>query len=564
MSERTRNQDMSTRTAQNIGHITQIIGSTFDAEFAEHQLPAIYNAVKVVTDQKGIKSNLTGEVQQHLGGGRVRCVALGGTDGLIRGMECLDTGAPVKVPVGKATLGRVFNLLGEPVDGRGPIQAEDRWPIHRDPPQVTELSTKTELFVTGIKVIDLLTPFVRGGKAGLFGGAGLGKTVILTELIARIASAHGGFSVFAGVGERTREGNDLWLEMQEAKIGDTGRSVIEQTCMVFGQMNEPPGARLRVALSALTMAEYFRDSTGTDVLLFIDNIFRFSQAGSEVSALLGRMPSAVGYQPTLATEMGALQERIASTSKGAITSVQAVYVPADDPTDPAPAAAFGQLDAFLYLERAISEKGIYPAVDPLASASRILDPQYVGERHYQRRPPRPEDAAALPRAAGHHRHPGRRRVERAGQAGGASGPPHRAVPFAALPGGRGVYRQAGRNHAPGRHHPQLRRDCRRQVGPPARAGLHVRRRHRAGGRPGGEDGPGKVGENAECCMLNENGRRNSFSVPRGIHHSAFVILSIPHSAFIIPIRHASPSVRHRDSGKDRARRGHRLPRRSAV
>ena len=321
-------------------------------------------------------------MQQHLGGGRVRCVALGNTDGMVRGMECVDTGAPVKVPVGKATLGRVFNLLGEPIDGRGPISADDYWPIHRDAPPVTDLSTKTEIFETGIKVIDLLTPFVRGGKAGLFGGAGLGKTVILTELIARIASAHGGFSVFAGVGERTREGNDLWLEMQNAKIGNTGRNVLEQTCMVFGQMNEPPGARLRVALSALTMAEYFRDTTGADVLLFIDNIFRFSQAGSEVSALLGRMPSAVGYQPTLATEMGQLQERITSTSRGAITSVQAVYVPADDPTDPAPAAAFGQLDAFIYLERAISEKGIYPAVDPLASSSRVLDPQYVGERHY--------------------------------------------------------------------------------------------------------------------------------------------------------------------------------------
>ena len=289
---------------------------------------------------------------------------------------------PVKVPVGKATLGRVFNLVGETIDGLAPIQAEEYWPIHRDAPPVADLSTKTEIFETGIKVIDLLTPFVRGGKAGLFGGAGLGKTVILTELIARIASAHGGFSVFAGVGERTREGNDLWLEMQHSKIGTTGRNVLSQTCMVFGQMNEPPGARLRVALSALTMAEYFRDSTGADVLLFIDNIFRFSQAGSEVSALLGRMPSAVGYQPTLATEMGQLQERIASTNKGAITSVQAVYVPADDPTDPAPAAAFGQLDAFLYLERSISEKGIYPAVDPLASSSRILDPQYVGQRHY--------------------------------------------------------------------------------------------------------------------------------------------------------------------------------------
>ncbi|RIK80666.1 MAG: F0F1 ATP synthase subunit beta [Planctomycetota bacterium] len=369
-------------TGQNTGRITQVIGSTFDVEFPEDRLPAIYNAVKVQSEHKGVTINLTGEVQQQLGGGRVRCVALGSTDGLIRGQECVDTGGPVTVPVGPATLGRVFNVIGEPVDGRGPVQAEERWPIHREAPNLEHLSTKTELFETGIKVIDLLTPFVRGGKAGLFGGAGLGKTVILTELIARIASSHGGYSVFAGVGERTREGTDLWLEMQEAKIGDTGKSVIEQTCMVFGQMNEPPGSRLRVALSALTMAEYFRDKTGADTLLFVDNIFRFSQAGSEVSALLGRMPSAVGYQPTLASEMGALQERIASTSKGAITSVQAVYVPADDPTDPAPATAFGQLDAFIYLERSISEKGIYPAVDPLASSSRILDPQYVGERHY--------------------------------------------------------------------------------------------------------------------------------------------------------------------------------------
>ena len=302
---------------------------------------------------------------------------------MVRGQDCSDTGSPVSVPVGDATLGRVFNVLGKPVDGRGEVKAEGYRPIHQPAPIVTDLSTNTELFETGIKVIDLLTPFVRGGKAGLFGGAGLGKTVILTELIARIASSHGGYSVFAGVGERTREGTDLWLEMQEAKIGDTGRSVIEQTCMVFGQMNEPPGARLRVALSALTMAEHFRDSTGADTLLFVDNIFRFSQAGSEVSALLGRMPSAVGYQPTLATEMGALQERIASTKQGAITSVQAVYVPADDPTDPAPATAFGNLDAFLYLERNIASKGIYPAVDPLASSSRILDPQYVGDRHYQ-------------------------------------------------------------------------------------------------------------------------------------------------------------------------------------
>lgn len=374
---------MSTATASHTsGRITQVIGSTFDIEFPVGNLPAIYNAVEIKSEYKGVSLNLVGEVQQHLGGGRVRAIALGSTEGMMRGMEVVDTGKPVSVPVGKSTLGRVFNVLGQPIDKRGPVEVEEYWPIHRQAPAVNELSTNTEVFETGIKVVDLLTPFVRGGKAGLFGGAGLGKTVILTELIARIASSHGGYSVFAGVGERTREGTDLWLEMQDTQIGETGRKVIEQTCMVFGQMNEPPGSRLRVALSALTMAEFFRDTTGADTLLFIDNIFRFSQAGSEVSALLGRMPSAVGYQPTLATEMGALQERITSTNKGAITSVQAVYVPADDPTDPAPATAFGQLDAFIYLERSISEKGIYPAIDPLASNSRILDPQYVGDRHY--------------------------------------------------------------------------------------------------------------------------------------------------------------------------------------
>jgi len=374
---------MSTTAAETkTGRVTQIIGSTFDAEFAEGHLPEIYNAVLVDTEIKGVHVKVTGEVQQHLGGSRVRCVAMGSTDGMARGMDAVDTGLPITVPVGKETLSRVFNVTGDPIDGRGPVTTEERWPIHRSAPALEDLSSKTEIFETGIKVIDLLTPFVRGGKAGLFGGAGLGKTVILTELIARIASAHGGYSVFAGVGERTREGNDLWLEMQETKIGDTGRSVIEQTTMVFGQMNEPPGARLRVALTGLTMAEWFRDATGADTLLFVDNIFRFSQAGSEVSALLGRMPSAVGYQPTLGTELGGLQERITSTKKGAITSVQAVYVPADDPTDPAPATAFSHLDAFLYLERKIAEKGIYPAVDPLASSSRVLDPLYVGDRHY--------------------------------------------------------------------------------------------------------------------------------------------------------------------------------------
>jgi F-type H+-transporting ATPase subunit beta len=373
---------MATATAT--GRIAQVIGSTFDAEFPEGQLPEIYNALTVdYTDAaSGATVRLTGEVQQHLGGNRVRCVALGSTDGLVRGIDVIDTGSPVTVPVGMETLGRVFNLLGDPVDGRGPVHTQDHWPIHRPAPAFDTLSPKTEVLETGIKVIDLLTPFVRGGKIGLFGGAGLGKTVILQELIARIARVHSGYSVFAGVGERTREGNDLWLEMQETKIGSTGKSVIDSTVMFFGQMNEPPGARLRVALSALTAAEWFRDTTGAETLLFIDNIFRFSQAGSEVSALLGRMPSNVGYQPTLATEMGALQERITSTQKGAITSVQAVYVPADDMTDPAPATTFGFLDGFIVLERSISEKGIYPAVDPLGSSSRILDAQYVGQEHY--------------------------------------------------------------------------------------------------------------------------------------------------------------------------------------
>jgi F-type H+-transporting ATPase subunit beta len=363
------------------GKITQVIGSTFDAEFPEDQLPKIYNAIKVEHQENGTRISLTGEVASHLGGGKIRAVALGSTDGLRRGLDCVDTGGPLSVPVGKETLGRVFNLLGDPIDNRGPVQVEQRRPIHREPPPFVDLTPKAEVFETGIKVIDLLTPFLRGGKAGLFGGAGLGKTVVIQELIARIAQQHGGYSVFAGVGERTREGTDLWLEMQEAKIGNTGKHVIDQTVMVFGQMNEPPGARLRVALSALTMAEYFRDETGADTLLFIDNIFRFTQAGSEVSALLGRMPSAVGYQPTLSTEMGELQERITSTKNGAITSVQAVYVPADDPTDPAPANAFAHLDAFIYLERNIAAKGIYPAVDPLASASRALSADIVGEEH---------------------------------------------------------------------------------------------------------------------------------------------------------------------------------------
>ena len=370
----------------NFGKVVQVIGSTLDAQFAEDQLPAIYNALHVEVERpvKGFttKETLWCEVAQHLGGGRIRAVALGSTNGLQRGAKILDTGQAITVPVGEETLGRVFNLLGDTIDGRGKAAAIQRRPIHRKPPDLEELSSKSELFETGIKVMDLLCPLVRGGKAGLFGGAGVGKTVIIQELIARLARFHSGYSCFAGVGERTREGNDLWLEMQEAKIGDTEKSVLDQTVMVFGQMNEPPGARLRVALSALTMAEYFRDETGADTLLFIDNIFRFSQAGSEVSALLGRMPSAVGYQPTLATEMGELQERITSTKRGAVTSIQAIYVPADDYTDPAPAAAFTHLDSTVNLERSIAEKGIYPAVDPLASSSRLVAPEFIGERHY--------------------------------------------------------------------------------------------------------------------------------------------------------------------------------------
>jgi F-type H+-transporting ATPase subunit beta len=368
------------------GTITQVIGSTFDAQFPEDRLPDIYNAIEVRGSGKDEGFFLVGEVQQHLGGGRVRAVALGSTDGLRRGVPCTDTGAPVSVPVGEAVLGRVFNLLGLPIDNGPAVQSAKQAPIHKAPPEFAQLNPKTEILPTGIKVIDLLCPFVRGGKIGLFGGAGVGKTVIIQEMIARVAREFGGYSVFCGVGERTREGNDLWREMKEAEYTDEKGNkahVIDKVAMVFGQMNEPPGSRLRVALSGLTMAEEFRDASGKETLIFVDNIFRFTQAGSEVSALLGRMPSAVGYQPTLSTEMGELQERITSTSKGAITSVQAIYVPADDLTDPAPATAFTHLDAFVVLSRGIAEKGIYPAVDPLASTSRILDPGIIGERHYR-------------------------------------------------------------------------------------------------------------------------------------------------------------------------------------
>ena len=358
------------------GKIIQVIGPVVDIEFEEGHLPEIYSAIKIprVTTE-GVKDELIAEVQQHLGEDRVRAVAMDSTDGLVRGMEAIDTKEPITIPVGPETLGRLINVIGKPIDGLGEIKTTQKYPIHRPAPLFRNLSTNTEMFETGIKVIDLIEPYTKGGKTGLFGGAGVGKTVIIQELIHNIASQHGGYSVFSGVGERTREGNDLWLEMKES-------GVLDKTALIFGQMTEPPGARLRVGLTGLTVAEYFRDEEGKDVLLFIDNIFRFTQAGSEVSALLGRMPSAVGYQPNLATEMGALQERITSTDKGSITSVQAIYVPADDLTDPAPAAVFSHLDATTVLSRQISELGIYPAVDPLESTSRIMDPFVLGQEHY--------------------------------------------------------------------------------------------------------------------------------------------------------------------------------------
>ena len=359
--------------ANNIGKITQIIGAVLDIKFTEGNLPEINDAIKVPTREG---KELVVEVSQHLGDDIVRCIAMGSTDGLVRGMDAIATGAPISVPVGENTLGRMFNVLGNPIDEIDPPTGVETWPIHRKAPAFEEQATSQEMLETGIKVVDLLCPYQKGGKIGLFGGAGVGKTVLIQELIHNIATEHGGYSVFTGVGERTREGNDLYYEMKES-------GVIDKTTMVFGQMNEPPGARMRVALTGLTMAEYFRDNGGKDVLLFIDNIFRFTQAGSEVSALLGRMPSAVGYQPTLQTEMGALQERITSTKNGSITSVQAVYVPADDLTDPAPATTFAHLDATTVLERSIAELGIYPAVDPLASTSRILDPRIIGQEHFE-------------------------------------------------------------------------------------------------------------------------------------------------------------------------------------
>ncbi len=367
------------------GRVVQVAGPTIEIEFPEGHIPKIYNAIRVTSEGYDVpnKIEIIAEVAQHIGEGRVRTIAMEATDGLVRGMKAYDLGEPITIPVGKQTLGRVLNVLGQPVDNMGPVNTEMHFPIHRSAPSFAEQATGLEMFETGIKVVDLLEPYLRGGKIGLFGGAGVGKTVIIQELIHNIAMKHGGVSVFAGVGERTREGNDLWLEMQESGIVDPHDWQKSKVALVYGQMTEPPGARLRVGLTGLTVAEYFRDEEGQDVLLFIDNIFRFTQAGSEVSALLGRMPSAVGYQPNLATEMGDLQERITSTKRGSITSVQAIYVPADDYTDPAPATTFAHLDATTQLSRAISELGIYPAVDPLSSTSRILDPLIVGEEHYE-------------------------------------------------------------------------------------------------------------------------------------------------------------------------------------
>ncbi|ADI64028.1 F0F1 ATP synthase subunit beta [Trichormus azollae] len=374
---------VTTAEKTNIGYITQIIGPVVDVKFPGGKLPQIYNALTITgTNEAGQNISLTVEVQQLLGDNQVRAVAMSSTDGLVRGLEAVDTGAPITVPVGKATLGRIFNVLGNPVDNQGPVNAEARLPIHRDAPKFTELETKPSVFETGIKVVDLLTPYRRGGKIGLFGGAGVGKTVIMMELINNIATQHGGVSVFAGVGERTREGNDLYNEMIESGVINKDNLNESKIALVYGQMNEPPGARMRVGLSGLTMAEYFRDVNKQDVLLFVDNIFRFVQAGSEVSALLGRMPSAVGYQPTLGTDVGALQERITSTTEGSITSIQAVYVPADDLTDPAPATTFAHLDGTTVLSRGLAAKGIYPAVDPLGSTSTMLQPNIVGDEHY--------------------------------------------------------------------------------------------------------------------------------------------------------------------------------------
>ena len=435
------------------GKVIQVAGPAVDIEFPEGQIPVIRTAIRITSEGFDVPEpiNIICEVAQHIGESRVRTIALQPTDGLVRGMVAESLGEPVTVPVGRQTLGRVLNVIGEPVDKMGPVNAEKRYPIHRPAPAFDDQSTELQMFETGIKVVDLLEPYLKGGKIGLFGGAGVGKTVIIQELIINLATKHGGVSVFAGVGERTREGNDLWLEFQESGVIDPHDWKKSKCALIYGQMTEPPGARLRVALTALTVAEYFRDEENQDVLLFIDNIFRFTQAGSEVSALLGRMPSAVGYQPNLASEMGDLQERITSTKSGSITSVQAIYVPADDYTDPAPATTFAHLDATTNLSRSISELGIYPAVDPLASTSRILDPLIIGAGALQRRAGGEADSAALQGSSGHHRDSGRGRAFRRRQSHRRPRPQDPKIPVAAVQRGRSVHRpqreiRQGRGH----------------------------------------------------------------------------------------------------------------------
>ncbi len=445
-------QESSATKDEHVGRVEEVQGVVVEVVFASGHLPEIYNALEVELEDES-RDRLVLEVQQHLGDGRIRAVAMDATDGLSRGVRVRDTGGPITVPVGRATLGRIFNLLGDPIDDEGDVDTEERWPIHRPAPNVEDLMPTREILETGIKVVDLLAPYAKGGKVGLFGGAGVGKTVLIQELIRSIGEEHEGLSAFCGVGERSREGNDLWVEMKES-------GVIDKTMLVFGQMNEPPGARMRVALSGLTMAEYFREQGGQDVLLFIDNIFRFVQAGSEVSALLGRMPSQVGYQPTLETEMGQLQERITSTRQGSVTSVQAIYVPADDLTDPAPASVFAHLNATTTLSRSISEKGIYPAVDPLDSTSTILKADIVGEEHFQVANAGPGDPPALQGAPGHHRHPRHRRAVGRGQDHGAARPQGGAVPVAAVLRGRAVHRALGQVRAGGRHGALLQGDHR--------------------------------------------------------------------------------------------------------
>ena len=482
---------------RNVGRIEEIQGVVIEAVFPD-RLPEINHAITIVRpaaaaeeEAEGIspgaaESLLVCEVQQHLGDDRVRAVAMDTTDGLARGLEVLDTGAPITVPVGEATLGRIFNLLGEPIDLGEPLPANvERRGIHQEAPRVEDLTPTTEMFETGIKVVDLLAPYAKGGKVGLFGGAGVGKTVLIQELIHNLAKEHGGLSAFCGVGERSREGNDLWLEMKES-------GVLDKTMLVFGQMNEPPGARMRVALSGLTMAEYFRDQ-GQDVLLFIDNIFRFVQAGSEVSALLGRMPSQVGYQPTLETEMGGLQERITSTREGSVTSIQAIYVPADDLTDPAPASVFAHLNATTTLSRAISEKGIYPAVDPLDSTSTILKADILGEDHFRVANEVKETAAALQGAAGHHRDPRHRRALRRGPPDGAARAQDRALPLTAVLRRRRIHRHARRLRADRRDDPWLPGDHRRQTRRAARERLLPEGHDRRGRR--GREEIGRRGTN---------------------------------------------------------------------